>query len=235
MGSGEARPGVIRFFVGTCARSALADQALENSLNRHCSGPFEIHWMREGEGIFRDWKPIPNEKLPDTAHRSTRPFGNWATPFTMFRLAVPELCEFEGRAIYLDSDMIVLGDPRELWEMEQSAPWKCTSVRRFEPALIDCAGFRPENWPSIAQMKRDSHVVYHQYRSRMRKMGLIDPSLPPDWNCLDGEGLCSQTKLIHFTKLDTQPWTPHPDRINYNYHPSPEAVDLWEEYLHAET
>jgi lipopolysaccharide biosynthesis glycosyltransferase len=35
--------------------------------------------------------------------------------FSGFRWAIPESCNFEGRAIYMDADVIVLCDIAELW------------------------------------------------------------------------------------------------------------------------
>lgn len=45
---------------------------------------------------------MENRKLGDT--------------FSGFRWAIPEYCQFQGKAIYMDTDVIVLDDLALLWE-----------------------------------------------------------------------------------------------------------------------
>ena len=51
--------------------------------------------------------------------RELRPNGEavWFTDFTNFRWAIPEVCSFNGKAIYVDVDEIFLRNPRELFDL----------------------------------------------------------------------------------------------------------------------
>ena len=42
------------------------------------------------------------------------------TPFSFQRFLIPELCGYSGKAIYLDADMQVFRDIRELWNYDFS-------------------------------------------------------------------------------------------------------------------
>ena len=39
------------------------------------------------------------------------------TGFSFFRFAIPELCNYSDRALYLDADMQVFSDLAELWDI----------------------------------------------------------------------------------------------------------------------
>ena len=94
----------VRVFVG-CAPNgddAESQAVLSYTARKHTTGPLWITWMvlsRDPASPWSGWR---------TDH--------WTTPFTGFRWAIPEVCGFKGRAIYMDSDMIVRADLRELWE-----------------------------------------------------------------------------------------------------------------------
>ncbi len=203
---------MIRIFVGSDMRQGPAERALENSIRQNTDAEVQFTFMRSGTPGFR-WR--------DDA---------WKTKFSCFRLAVPELCQFQGKAIYMDSDMIVLGDIQELFDLPQKAPWLCMSEKRSEPAVIDCEAFADvAEWPTIKDMARSTQSLWH-YRQYMIAKGLFDCSLPVKWNCIDGVGFCNRTKLLHFSTLETQPWRPWPEDIEYRDHPRPELVDLWRSY-----
>jgi hypothetical protein len=93
---------MIRLFVGCAANHEdLESQAvLEWSIRKHASEPVEITWMRLSRDPASPWSGWATER--------------WATPFSGFRWAIPEVCGFEGRAIYCDSDVIFMADVAEL-------------------------------------------------------------------------------------------------------------------------
>jgi len=210
---------VIRIFVGTDERQEKADRVLEYTIRKHASLPVEITWMRAGEGMWSKWKYSPD--IPDS--------GGWHTKFTCFRYAIPELCNFKGKAIYLDSDMVVLGDIAEIWSTPLSrGPWHCLSRKRTDVSVIDCARMKQSWWPPLSSMMR-SHKHGAYFRGIIIRNGFLDPSLPPEWNVID-EYKPRVTKLIHFSRVQTQPWKPWPEGYSYNEsHACPEAVRVWEE------
>ena len=215
--------GVPQVYIGSDERMGKAECALECSLRRNSTVGVEVHWMRSGDPGFDDWN-IGRER--------GRPYsgGAWSTDFSCFRFAVPELAGFRGRAIYLDVDMLVLGDLRELWERACSKPWTCPSGRS-EVSIIDCAAFRDRGWwPRLATMKASGDNLA-RYWDALLEHGGVDPTLPDEWNTLDS--WTPETKLIHFSKMQSQPWKPWPEVLAYQRHRDPKAERLFWDYYHA--
>ncbi len=88
----------VKIFVGTSeTEDTWIEKVLAYSLAENTDRELEITWMRPS--MFPDWNK-----------------EGWGTPFTCFRYAVPELCNFEGRAIYMDCDQMNLRDIGMLWD-----------------------------------------------------------------------------------------------------------------------
>lgn len=115
--------------------------------------------------------------------------------------------------IYLDPDMIVLGDIAELWEYRKPGRWVCMQNGATEVAVIDCT---------------------HECRNKREiwKLPMLK-AIPLEWNVVDTyrgpnrevlftEGVPENTKLFHFTSLPHQPW--------FYDHPNEEAVELYKHY-----
>ncbi|MCH6043866.1 glycosyl transferase, partial [Salmonella enterica] len=71
----------------------------------------------------------------------------WSTPFSAFRWAVPAAAGFQGRALYMDADMLVLCDLAEIWDLPLDDGAIVAGRRdgdgwRSCVALWDCAGAR---------------------------------------------------------------------------------------------
>lgn len=197
--------GSIRLFVGCAPNDCdIESQAvLEYSIRKHTSMPVEIEWMQ----LSRE---------PTSPYYSDGPNGGWttsqwATPFSGFRWSIPHRCGFEGRAIYADSDVIVLADLAELWQ--QPIPEGCVALGkakgswRYCVSLWNCAATRPF-WPSLGKLRCDpgSHGQMLSYMAG--HPGLVAP-FEGDWNCLDGEGhadlLDGSLKALHYTDMSSQP------------------------------
>jgi len=190
---------MIRVFVGTDSDiHGKAEKALAHSIRKNSSTPdVQVNFMRPG------WK-------------------SGCTGFTNHRFLIPWICGFEGYAIYLDVDMLVLGDIAELWSYKTPGTW-CTTPMRDDVSVIDCSRFDwlvPER---IQSQKKD------QIRSALRSF--MQPSIPGQWNVIDK--VFPDTKLIHYSDLDRQPWHPIPGHP-YKQHPDGEAVELfWTYYNEA--
>lgn len=211
----------IRIFVGTDERMGASDLALAHSIDKHRSGPVELHWMRAGTPPFDSW---------DIGRPPLRPYSGrgWATDFTCFRFAVPELANFKGKAIYVDTDMLFLADPYELFNTRTRKPWE-SAGSRTDVSVINCALFhRLEFWPSIADMRTSGHGI-RDYTNLLHKHNYRGTAIDPQWDCLDGRGYHpTKTKLLHFTNMRTQPWEPYPDIFPYDQpHPHPAVCQLW--------
>jgi len=110
------------------------------------------------------------------------------------------------KGIYLDCDMIVLGDIADLWEYHRLGKFVCMEDGSTEVAVIDCL-----------------------HKCRQKKEEKLLPKeciIPPEWNVEDyaykNKALPKAMKLFHFTALDTQPW--------FYKHPNQEAVALYNQY-----
>lgn len=234
----------IRIFVGTdrFQRDHGAEDVLEHSIRKFVTKPFSITWMRAGDpgwevsedGAGNTWRV---GKAVDQGW-SDHP-GSWATPFSCFRLAIPELCGFEGRAIYLDADMLVLSDISELWRMAptRGRAMRCINLYRTDVSVIDCSWFGVQSfWPRIAVMKA-GHARLGDYLRSLNGRGAIDPSLPVTWNDCDGEHYVlhpHEVNLVHYTNVRTgQPYRPYPNiqyPSNYPFCANETIGELWWAY-----
>lgn len=164
---------------------------LEYSARKHASQPIDIVWMKQAQGGF--WSGWNTSR--------------WATPFSGFRWGIPAYCGFEGRAIYMDSDMIVQGDLAELWAIPIK-PGKVVVSKgtwRFCVSLWDCYAAK-EHLPSIDWLRSEpsQHSVSIAY---FRRNGHLIQSFGPAWNYCDNEdtGPLTDAKVLHYTDMSCQP------------------------------
>lgn len=165
----------LRIFIGYEPRQPLAYSVLQHSIAKNSSKPVAI------TPLILSQLPIKRRGL---------------TEFTFSRFLVPWLCNFKGRALFLDADMVVTGDIAELFEM---AGLNAVSVvqeqQRFEWAsmmLFNC-GACLQLTPSFIDNEKN---------------GLLDlawaPSvgdLPSDWNhCVGYKPPREDAKLWHYTQ-----------------------------------
>ena len=199
----------IRLFVGTDPQQHVAERALEESVRRHTTGPVEITWMRQGDAGW-DWGGIE---------------AGWYTPFTMFRWAIPTACNHEGRAIYMDVDMLALGDLRDLWELQvPHVDFASAQATRPDVILWQCDKVKPMSW----------HDVKTASRMQLVHRGMPRVILANKWDQRD-QYIPGKTKILHYTRMSTQPWKPYPERFPYNIpHRDPKAVELFWEYANAD-
>src|SRR4051794_15947056 len=95
-----------RVFVGYEEKQDIAYQVLRYSILKYTSEPVRI-------------EPLILSQLG-----FSRPLDPQAsTEFTYTRFLVPHLCRFSGRALYLDSDMLCLGDLSELFHLGLDEHW----------------------------------------------------------------------------------------------------------------
>lgn len=211
----------VKIFIGSSSNGEDADMEMiyEYSLRKNTNRDVDITWMRQS----RDTDSVWGGWLTRT----------WSTPFSGFRWAIPELCQFEGKAIYTDEDMINLHDIGDLYDTPMNG--KCIMARKgkrfggheFCVMLIDCAKMKEHLIP-ISRMKRISethHRFIHKFSGNAGLVGDLDPR----WNILDGEDLTiDKMWQLHFTCMDTQPWKPAWFTGTPRPHPRTDLVDLWE-------
>jgi hypothetical protein len=166
---------MLRVFIGYDPRQPVAYNVLQFSLIRRSSRPVAV-------------TPLVIEQLPITR--------TGLTPFTFSRFLVPQLCNFEGWALFLDLDMLVQGDIAELFDLadENNAVMVVKSGARFEWAsviLFNCG--HPDNrqlTPDYLETAKGLHGI-----PWTEKIG----SLPPEWNHLVMYDEPKPAKLLHYT------------------------------------
>jgi hypothetical protein len=194
----------IRIFIGTPANNEdLESQAvLDWSLHKHASEPLDIIWMKLSRDPASFWYSDPKTRA------GWNTIG-WATPFSAFRWAIPEFCGFEGRAIYLDVDMMAVADIAELWNapMIPGAMAIAKGPKTFCCSLLDCAKAK-QYLPPVARL-RSEVGLYRHVRKSFTPTTVQTFDYLGNWNCLDGEDYKSlddpRIKLIHCTTIPTQP------------------------------
>lgn len=184
-----------------------SQSVLEWSIRKHASEPVEIEWMKLSRDPESFWYSDGEGKGWRTE--------TWATPFSCFRWAVPARCNFEGRAIYCDSDVIFMADIAELWNQEM-APGKVALAKgggswRYCVSLWDCAEAASHILP-LDTLRSDpgSHQRMVAY---FRDRPYLTQQFVGDWNCLDGGAYGTladcEIKAIHYTDIASQPQLRH--------------------------
>lgn len=195
---------MIRIFVGCAAggEDAESQAVLEYTLRRHATAPLAITWMklsRSRKSVWSGWNTAA-----------------WSTPFTGLRWAIPEVCGFEGRAIYMDSDIICRADISELWRTP-FAPGQMALLRettgklRTCVMLLDCAAARGHVRPLVElKAAADPHrLMVHHLREHRELLGAFEGQ----WNCIDlkrADGIDDPTiRMIHYSSMPHQPHLKH--------------------------
>lgn len=184
----------IKLFVGVApnGEDAESQMVLEYTARKHSSMPIQIIWMQHGQDPMNFWYGWRSE--------------TWSTPFSGFRWGIPAACGFKGQAIYMDSDMIILGDLAELW----NNPWNDTAIIQMKGDWRTCVA----KWhceragaalPPIEQIKSIPNA-HQQLFSGLQQNPHLQQSFDRQWNNFDGENdPLDQIKILHYTDMSTQP------------------------------
>lgn len=186
----------IRLFVGCSVGEDTESQAvLEYTVRKLASRDVQIVWMQQArKGFWAGWNT-----------------DRWGTPFSGFRFGIPAFCNYEGRAIYVDSDFWMQADLAELFDqdMHGSALMVRKPGQKFKTCciLFDCAASR-KFLPDIDRVK----AMFDQNGKLHRQFGAVEGAagaFQGDWNCIDGGGYQDlndpRIKAIHYSKMPCQP------------------------------
>lgn len=168
----------LKIMIGYDHRQPISLNILQSSIYRRSSKPVSL------TPLVIDQLPIKREGL---------------TPFTYTRFLVPYLCNFEGWALFLDLDMIVMDDIANLFSYadEKYSVMVVKNKMKFEWAsaiLFNC---------SKCKMLTPEFVESHP---SLHNISWLPPEeigeLPPEWNHLVGydEPKDKIPKLIHYTQ-----------------------------------
>jgi hypothetical protein len=186
-----------RVFVGTDQTQMLACRVLEFSIKKHASMTVEV-------------TPIDNAGLPvpKDATRQAR------TGFSFCRFKIPALCNFSGRGIYLDADMLVLADIADLWSRpfegadllfaEQSSAQG--RLPQYSVLVLNCSNLQWDAQDIVSGLDQGRY----DYTQLMHEFCILPPErkralLPSEWNSLEHYEP-GTTRLLHYTDMPNQPW-----------------------------
>ncbi|MCX5466768.1 glycosyltransferase [Acinetobacter nematophilus] len=193
----------IKIFVGCDPNNCDLEQlmVLEHSVRKHTQHNVEFIWMQLSHDINSPW-------YSDQETNQGWSTAKWATPFSGFRWAIPELCDFKGRAIYMDADVVVLCDIAELWSHPMSdeaiviakggkssarlctCVWDCSKAKEYLPPLDEIRS-DPDSHKNLMRLIKDKPQLVEPYRD--------------SYNNIDGEDLTiEQIKVLHYSDMGTQ-------------------------------
>ena len=216
----------VKVFIGSGEASLLERKVAIYSLHKNSKRKLDIYVFNGTHNAIElnDREPVPAPLSLQLKYQNI-------TEFSLYRYLIPQLCNYQGKAIYIDSDVICLTDIGELFDTSLNSrdflakkdayTHMGSNLWALSVMLIDCAKCRFDLETYYAEIAcglysaRDfacmspAFLAHHPY-----KIGKLDSN----WNVLDYAD--KQTKLIHYTNLHTQPWK-HPHhpygRLWFNY------------------
>jgi hypothetical protein len=207
-----------RIFIGYDPTQQIAYDVLEYSLHRHAKEPIDV-------------QPIDADRLT-SFQRPVDPLAS--TPFTYTRFLVPWLCDYEGIALFMDSDMLALGDVCELFHLPMDGLALRVRQHDYRPTeSVKMGGkvqtqYPRKNWSSLMLMNCPLLRAWSKEAVETRSgawLHRFEPipdeqigDLDPEWNVLDR--MTGPTKLLHYTSGG--PWLPGCEDA--------EHADLWHAY-----
>ena len=139
--------------------------------------------------------------------------------FVPLRFLVPQLMNYQGRALVVDPDVFAIGDVNEL--LNRNMQGKAILCRQVKPnldskkpnkrpfyvssvMLLDCAKLKHWQWEKNIEELFQGTRKYHLWLSlRLEDENTIG-TLDEAWNQYDT--INEKTKLLHNTRRSTQPW-----------------------------
>lgn len=192
---------MIPVFIGYDRREPVAFHVCANSIIRNSSTPVSII-------------PLALNLLDDYRESHT----DASNTFVYSRFLVPHLMGFQGWAIYIDGDMVVKSDIRELWQLRDAAydvqvvkhDYRTRAQTKYLGSKNE--DYPRKNWSSVILWNCGSPQHRHltpsfvesstgQYLHRFAWVPDSNiGSLPPTWNWLvDEHGFNAQARLMHWT------------------------------------
>jgi hypothetical protein len=209
---------LVRVFVGADRSQALAVDVLAYSIRRHTDMKVDVVSMAD--------LVLPD---PQDVRQGAR------TNFSFTRFAIPSLCNYQGRAIYMDADMQVFKDISTLWNVPFEGREKIQILEdipeEFQPKggqigaparrkkqssvmVLDCSKL---NW--VAEDIIAGLDGVYTYDDLLSEICILQPEeigwrVPWVWNSLETyiEGT---TALTHYTDMFIQPWVSNQNPIGW--------------------
>jgi hypothetical protein len=192
----------IPIYIGYDPREAAAYSVLAHSINVRASVPVSI-------------TPLMLSQLKGAYRRERNPLQS--TDFSFSRFLTPHLCGYEGWALFMDCDMLMLDDVARLWSLRDERfavqVVKHNHVPQEETKFLNAAQtkYEKKNWSSvilfnnarctaltIEYVNAASGLELHQFKW-LGDDGLIG-DIPHRWNHLvDYDAPDADVSNVHFT------------------------------------
>jgi hypothetical protein len=193
----------IPVYIGYDPREAIAYHVCANSIIRNSSRPVAL--IPVALNLFQGFYQEQH--------------GDNSNHFVYTRFLVPWLMNFQGRAIFIDGDMIVRGDIAELWDITEAGARDVHVVKHdYETRMTEKymgavnENYPRKNWSSVIVWNCGNfpnrvltpEFVARQPGSYLHRFSWLDDArigeLAPEWNWLPDEyGANADAKLLHYT------------------------------------
>ena len=203
----------MKVFVGYDTREDIAYQVCKHSLEAR-NKDVEVRPLKQNELRDQGWYTRPIDKLA-------------STEFTFTRFLVPELCNFDGWALFCDSDIIFIEDIKELFNQADDKYAVMCAQHDYTPKEgIKMDGqtqtvYPRKNWSSVvlfncghpSNRKLDLNLVNNPLitGAYLHRFSWLDDSeigqISHEWNWLTDwyeEGKDGTPKALHYT--EGGPW-----------------------------
>ena len=235
---------MINVFIGYDPSESLAYHVLAHSIIRRASVPVSI-------------TPLRLSMLHKVHDRPREPLAS--TEFSMSRFIVPQLLGHAGWGIFMDCDMLCLGDIADLYAMRDKSCAVQVVKHDYTPKEgrkmlgAQQTAYEKKNWSSLMMFNASKcKALTSQYVDTATGLDLhqfkwlederLIGGLPVQWNWLIGEyGPVEYPKMLHYTLGG--PWwdkhqnVPHANLWHMEFesllHESKEAQDATQELLPA--
>lgn len=194
---------MINIFIGYDSKEKIAYHVLSESILRNSTKPVAI-------------TPIYLPNIKDDFARERNILSS--TEFSFSRFIIPHLMNYQGWALFMDCDMLMMADISELWKLrdDKYAVQVCKHdyVPKEETKFLGQVQtkYPKKNWSSFMLMNckkcttltpdyvnKASGLELHQFKW-LENEELIG-SLPLEWNWLVGEyPYKKEIKNVHYTK-----------------------------------
>ncbi|MEC4885929.1 MAG: glycosyl transferase [Scytonema sp. PMC 1070.18] len=217
----------IQVFIGSGEASLLERKVAIYSLRKHTKRELDIYVFNGTHNAIE-----LNDGKPFLSPMSLRIKYQNVTEFSLYRFIIPQVCNYQGKAIYIDSDVICLSDIGELFDTpvndfdflakKDAYSHKDIDLWGLSVMLINCEKCKFD-LDTICDEVAKGLYTYTDFscmspaflNHNQYKISEIDAQ----WNVFDYYD--ENTKLIHYTNLYTQPWK----------HPNHPYGELWFTYF----
>ena len=195
---------MIRIFIGYDPREAVAFHVLSHSIHARASQPVSITPLKLGELSDSFWR---------------KPESLQSTEFSFSRFLVPYLCNFQGWALFMDCDMLVLDDLAALWALrDDSYAVQCVKHNHVPKEDTKFLGavqtkYEKKNWSSVMLMNCEKCTALKPeyvntasgldlHRFHWLKSDDLIGEVPHRWNHLvdyDPEVPINEVSNLHYT------------------------------------